>query len=248
MSGDGILLRLLLLHEATVAWADLSAQALLQHAQAQVPYLFTGATLSVQQVRDSVDWPDRGIGPDGYGGYFAGPPEPLYLTLVHPQLADPQELRLAALFMEHLLAALRGAGYREELERQARTDWLSGLPNRRALERYSKAGLPTGWSLGVFDLDNLKHVNDTQGHLAGDRLIRRFARTLARLAQSAGGQAFHLSGDEFVILIPQKSRQRIEAGLRGFFYSAGYADADEGNFDWLCQLADDRMYRQKRSK
>ena len=106
----------------------------------------------------------------------------------------PEELRLAALFMEHLLAALRGAGYREELERQARTDWLTGLGNRRALERALREGLTPGEVLMVLDLDGLKALNDREGHLAGDALLRRFGACLQGLARAHGGRAFRLGG------------------------------------------------------
>jgi GGDEF domain-containing protein len=82
----------------------------------------------------------------------------MYLLLEIPNIDDPTELRLAALFCDYLLSALYAAGYREELERQARYDWLTGLGNRRALERRLADGLPSDWGLAFLDLDNLKIV------------------------------------------------------------------------------------------
>lgn len=228
-----------------MAWAGLDFDPILQAAAAQVTYVFEGARLRVLPLSRAQGWPERGRTPRGYGAYYPGPPRPRYLLLEHPGLGEAQELRLAALFMEHLLAALRGAGYRAELERQARTDWLTGLPNRMAFERCLKRGLLPGWLLGLIDLDGLKTVNDQQGHAAGDRLLRRLGRALGRLARRGGGEAFRLGGDEFVVLLPETERQALEEGLAGFSYSVGYARADEARGEELYRLADGRMYQHK---
>ncbi len=88
------------------------------------------------------------------------------------------------------------------LERAALSDGLTGLGNRRAfdlqLDRNQEAGLP--FALVVADLDNLKVVNDRQGHVAGDQLIQLIAQRLADLC-GPGDQAFRLGGDEFVVLV-----------------------------------------------
>ena len=88
------------------------------------------------------------------------------------------------------------------LEHAALTDGLTGLGNRRAfdlkLDRNQDAGAPFG--LVLADLDNLKQVNDRQGHLAGDQLIQLIAKKLADLC-GPEDQAFRLGGDEFVVLV-----------------------------------------------
>lgn len=115
------------MQEGVVAWVGLDFEAILQAAAAQVPYVFEGAHLRVLPPSQARSWPERGRTPRGYGAYYPGPPRPRYLLLEHPDLGEAQELRLAALFMEHLLAALRGAGYRAELERQALEEGLAGF-------------------------------------------------------------------------------------------------------------------------
>lgn len=83
----------------------------------------------------------------------------------------------------------------------ARTDALTGLPNRLALD-ISLAGLPAQGSLTFIDLDGLKFYNDTFGHERGDDLLRTFARQLSlQLAQDATTitTAYRLGGDEFAV-------------------------------------------------
>lgn len=96
-----------------------------------------------------------------------------------------------------LLAALAAA------RAESRTDALTGLPTRRALAEHltNLAAAGSTWSLVMADLDRFKHVNDTFGHAAGDRLLIEVARRLAEnLAHR--GRVFRLGGDEFTIVIP----------------------------------------------
>lgn len=87
-------------------------------------------------------------------------------------------------------------------ERRATADGLTGLPNRFAFNAatsqmpYDRDG---SWALLLVDLDNLKLVNDTFGHLAGDALIQAAARRIARVA--APERVFRLGGDEFAVII-----------------------------------------------
>jgi diguanylate cyclase (GGDEF)-like protein len=89
-----------------------------------------------------------------------------------------------------------------ERERRAFTDGLTGLPNRAAFDAalaQLDCALPGDWALLVLDLDNLKVVNDTFGHPAGDCLLRTAATRIA--AEADGGRAFRIGGDEFAILL-----------------------------------------------
>jgi diguanylate cyclase (GGDEF)-like protein len=97
-----------------------------------------------------------------------------------------------------------------EHERRAFNDALTGLANRAAFDGalakldHSKPG---DWGLLVLDLDNLKVVNDTFGHHAGDCLLRTAGARIA--AAAAGGKAFRIGGDEFAIIL-DSSQDRLD--------------------------------------
>ncbi|MBT2397935.1 bifunctional diguanylate cyclase/phosphodiesterase [Streptomyces sp. ISL-100] len=110
---------------------------------------------------------------------------------------------------------------RARAEEQLR-DPLTGLPNRQwllerawpALEEAENIG--TRSALVLIDLDRFRAVNDTLGHLAGDRLLIQIADRL-RLALPRGAEAARLGGDEFAVLLPKAdsttSAQRVARHL-----------------------------------
>ena len=65
----------------------------------------------------------------------------------------------------------------------------------------------------VIDLDGLKKVNDTDGHLAGDLYLRALATALAGVLRS-GDEAYRIGGDEFVVLLPETAEARARGGRR----------------------------------
>jgi diguanylate cyclase (GGDEF)-like protein/PAS domain S-box-containing protein len=95
----------------------------------------------------------------------------------------------------------------DEISRLAYFDPLTGLPNRAQLEaelrrcvtRASRSG--DAVALLLVDLDNFKLVNDSFGHGAGDRLLRRIAGRLRGV--QGDGMLARLGGDEFLILLPE---------------------------------------------
>jgi len=124
--------------------------------------------------------------------------------------------RSTQLLHEHLEAKSREiALLQEELEqerRRASTDPLTGLANRRTFtetlaQHAEKITQPGELSLLIVDIDHFKEVNDTHGHLIGDRVIRFLAQVLQ---QHTKGQdlAARYGGEEFVVLLPN-------TGLRG---------------------------------
>ncbi|MEU2751332.1 bifunctional diguanylate cyclase/phosphodiesterase [Streptomyces collinus] len=110
---------------------------------------------------------------------------------------------------------------RARAEEQLR-DPLTGLPNRQwLLERIWTAlddaeRIDARAALMLIDLDRFRSVNDTLGHLAGDRLLLQIADRL-RVALPRGAEAARLGGDEFAVLLPvadsTTSATRIARGL-----------------------------------
>lgn len=104
-----------------------------------------------------------------------------------------------------------------EALREAATDPLTGLPNRRGLARAFARRLP-GTALLFLDLDGFKAVNDRLGHAAGDRLL---AAVAARLASALGPEDVigRWGGDEFLLLTvePLAVETALAAAMAGPF-------------------------------
>ncbi len=88
-------------------------------------------------------------------------------------------------------------------QREARTDELTSLANRRSFMEHLDESTQTG-SVGLLllDLDGFKEVNDSLGHLAGDALLTEVASRLAQEASIGHGTIARLGGDEFAFLYP----------------------------------------------
>jgi diguanylate cyclase (GGDEF)-like protein len=159
----------------------------------------------------------------------------------------------------------------QRLARLAFTDALTGLWNRAVFsERLDEAlahAKRHGWRLGLIylDLDGFKQVNDTHGHDAGDQLLLQIAIRLREVLRDYDTVA-RLGGDEFAVLVTHLSpgalaatAERIAAAVavpvahgQACFQvtaSIGLAEYPEHAADavLLLKLADDAMYRSKRS-
>ena len=117
---------------------------------------------------------------------------------------------------EELLAA------KEKLEKMARTDPLTGLGNRlafqEALEREVSCALryATPLSLLIVDVNNFKMVNDTLGHLEGDKALARVAELLRASCRHCD-LPFRIGGDEFAVILPctgKEEARKVAARLR----------------------------------
>jgi diguanylate cyclase (GGDEF)-like protein len=127
----------------------------------------------------------------------------------------------------HLLLALQDvtslsdtlgalAAARDDLARQAATDPLTGIANRRHFAEEAGRIIATAHRHGrpcallEMDLDGLKAVNDTHGHAVGDELLLAFVRTCrARLRE--GDVLGRLGGDEFAALLPETTPDQAES-------------------------------------
>ena len=146
-----------------------------------------------------------------------------------------------------------------EAERQAATDALTGLGNRRALTAELARVLAHGEesALVMFDLDGFKHYNDAFGHPAGDALLARLG---ARFEAEMDGLAavYRLGGDEFCALLhdgdgAREAAERAAEALSehggGFSVGASFGlvllPAETREATAAMQIADRRLYEQK---
>ncbi len=163
-----------------------------------------GATGSPGRVHDRV------MGVATLAVPLAGALTSLVLVLVGTQV------RVSGVALALAAAAILGALLRlvhayaqmltlEETRRQARTDPLTGLGNRRglqeAVEQASRAVPFRPFAVALADLDGFKEVNDRHGHGVGDELLQVVADRMLR-ALPAGAVLTRLGGDEFALVLP----------------------------------------------
>jgi diguanylate cyclase (GGDEF)-like protein len=156
--------------------------------------------------------------------------------------------------------ALDRAQLLAQLQETARTDDLTGLPNRRAwdeelpreLARAARDSRPV--CVAMLDLDRFKHFNDHRGHQAGDRLLKQAAAAWSSQLRSSDMLARY-GGEEFSLLLPgctpadaKALVQRLRAAMPdGETVSAGIACWDETeDADELVGRADRALYEAKR--
>ena len=156
----------------------------------------------------------------------------------------------------------------ERLRHMSRTDALTGLENRRSIERQLETmfahGLRLKEPLGcvMCDLDRFKSVNDEHGHHAGDAVLKQFAQILKRAAREIDVVGRY-GGEEFIILLPgtvldaavtfaDRVRKDVEAHTFVFeggsirrtasFGVAGWPHPRITDCDKIVRSADDALY------
>ncbi|MDU2065086.1 MAG: sensor domain-containing diguanylate cyclase [Sporomusaceae bacterium] len=156
----------------------------------------------------------------------------------------------------------------EELKEAAETDLLTGAYNRRSfykklaeLEKDYKAENLSCFSVALVDLDHFKSINDTQGHSAGDEILKTFISILYFAVDK--WHVFRFGGDEFAIIFEEKDYEEIssiaekirsdaESLLSGCTVSIGIASfpTDSTSKRQLVELADNALYisKQERNK
>lgn len=124
-----------------------------------------------------------------------------------PQVFDAETVALCRRVSRLVSHSLDASDLRQSLQEQerelrfqVRTDPLTGLANRRALEDYLSADLKAGgrWAIAWCDIDRFKHLNDQWGHAVGDEILRVVAARL-RGTLRQGDWACRVGGDEFVL-------------------------------------------------
>lgn len=168
--------------------------------------------------------------------------------------------------------ALENAGLFAELQRSAITDPLTGVYNTRffdeVLERETARAdrYNTALSLLMIDIDMFKQVNDTFGHVVGNKVLTQIADTLRATVRNTDF-VFRCGGDEFGVVLPgtnlegamhvaEKILQKVESGniLTALGYSGpvtvsiGLSEYHRGShFETLVAEADQALYASKRS-
>jgi diguanylate cyclase (GGDEF)-like protein len=197
----------------------------------------------------------------------------------HPTMSRQEQTRQLAL-LERALTLVKGSDERlavveehiDSLTALTRTDFLSAIPNRRALEERLREVLrgagrhgDTG-VLALFDVDRFKDLNDRLGHAAGDELLRALAEVLMNNVRTTDFVA-RLGGDQFAVLLahtgPREGlyrARRLQTQMRETVIdldgeriaveaSIGCANYEAGtDLAGLFHRASIALYREKRSR
>jgi diguanylate cyclase (GGDEF)-like protein len=200
---------------------------------------------------------------DLFGALCGIDPEPLAAQMVDALPLIELAARLLTSVLEMELKAQHATRRADRIEAESKLDPLTGLYNRRGwetlFERENARCLRYGNSGAVIslDLDDLKKVNDADGHAAGDRLIAAAARCLSQVVRNTDVVA-RLGGDEFGVLLVEArahdaetllNRIRSRLAMEQVNASIGCAVRDPmlTLYDALAR-ADDAMYEDKRSR
>ena len=193
----------------------------------------------------------------------AGPAGVLVALSRSPDTFLPQDLDWIEAYAAQAGVALSNARLYGAQEEMARQDELTAIGNRRAFEaalsaevlRHTRYAAP--FSVALLDLDGFKRVNDTDGHAAGDELLRAVAQALEAMGRRTDS-VFRLGGDEFAVLMTATAREEAVTALTRTAAAAAACDPrvgasvgiatcpEDGHIaDDLLRIADARLYAAK---
>jgi diguanylate cyclase (GGDEF)-like protein len=126
------------------------------------------------------------------------------------------EIRLLAMLADQAAIAINNAHLHQAVSRQARSDTVTRLPNRRALDEYldmtirrsNRSGYP--FTIVMMDLDGFKIINDEFGHDTGDDVLRQVAEVLKKSLRATDFLARY-GGDEMTLVLSDTNL--IQAGI-----------------------------------
>ncbi len=157
-----------------------------------------------------------------------------------------EQAEATTLFTQHAAAVIDVAQALRREQRAAVTDSLTGLLNRRGFDerlreeiaRAERSGCPL--AVILTDCDDLKQINDREGHEAGDVVLQGIARIL-RHGKRAGDVAGRVGGDEFGLLLPEANAETaavMAERLRLAFHEVGAGHAATASFGIAAYPAD----------
>jgi diguanylate cyclase (GGDEF)-like protein len=210
------------------------------------------------------------IGPGYFPGfYFANEP------LIPSYEGDTRMNNLAIFAVLTILAIAQAYTIYRLLQERNRyrllsiTDGLTGLANWRHASMVGQQLLEKGGAVGIviLDLDRFKEINDTFGHIAGNKVLMQVAQLLQEAIPPALGLVCRIGGDEFVIILPNcqraevyKLREQLAVKLGGALkvvhdlplitvtasFGVAYSPSQAViGFEDLIQIADKSMYDTK---
>lgn len=177
------------------------------------------------------------------------------------------------MFSNGLALAFRNAITYNQLQRLAANDPLTGILNRRfgtsrfkeEFARSIRYNMPIG--VLMFDIDHFKKINDTYGHIVGDKVLIHLAQTV-KLALREGDVFFRYGGEEFVVVLPGASQMDVKKTAEQIRHltedmeirhnsqvikitisigGTSYPERDVADIDALISYADAKMYQAKES-
>lgn len=151
---------------------------------------------------------------------------------IHGQISMVRRL---ANFINVTAAELRAAN--EELQLMADTDELTGLSNRRVIDKLVRTAIEHAHMLnfniilGIIDIDDFKQINDTYGHAEGDKVLVKITEIAReKIEQIRGGKIGRWGGEEFLFVLPKldldegkKALEEIRLAIKNqYFEGIGY--------------------------
>ncbi len=155
----------------------------------------------------------------------------------------------------------------KQLEQQAKIDPLTGLYNQRAMQELFSRELALAkrrhykLSLAYIDIDNFKNINDSQGHMAGDEVLKSIGTAMLERVRKTDVPCRY-GGDEFCLILPDSDKENAELICKeiierfveicpGHTISVGISETGLDKFidsDTLISMADSQMYLAKKEE